>query len=121
MTMIRSLSCVLMILAGSAAQAQQAYPSRPIRIIVPFAPGGTSDILARLIGAKMTENWGQQVLVDNRPGTGLSGQADPHRRAVSAGRHLRHSVEIDRAQAHGKMGTAGGGGEPTRRSRRDRR
>jgi len=76
MTMIRSLSCVLMILAGSAAQAQQtpatgpaqAFPARPIRIVVPFPPGGTSDILSRLIGPKLTERWGQPVVVESRPG-----------------------------------------------------
>ncbi len=46
----------------------QSYPVRPIRIIVPFPPGGTSDILARLIGPKLTEKWGQSVVVESRPG-----------------------------------------------------
>jgi len=46
----------------------QTYPSKPIRVIVPFPPGGTSDILTRLIGAKLTANWGQQVIADNRSG-----------------------------------------------------
>jgi len=50
------------------AQGAQSYPERPIRIIVPFAPGGSSDVLARSIGQKLTEMWGQQVIVDNRPG-----------------------------------------------------
>ena len=57
--------------AGALAAAQacaQAYPSKPIRIIVPFPPGGTSDILARLIGTEITKSWGQQVVVENRTG-----------------------------------------------------
>ena len=46
----------------------QTFPSKPIRIVVPYPPGGTSDILSRLIGVKITENWGQQVVVENRAG-----------------------------------------------------
>ncbi len=58
---------VLMAIAGTAA-AQQEYPNKPIRIIVPFAPGGNTSLLARLVGQKLAESWGQQVIVDNRPG-----------------------------------------------------
>ncbi len=56
---------------ASAVFAQSAadkYPDKPIKIIVPFAPGGSTDIIARVIGQKMLENWGQQVIVETRPG-----------------------------------------------------
>jgi tripartite-type tricarboxylate transporter receptor subunit TctC len=48
--------------------AAQAYPSKQIRMVVPWAPGGSTDVLARLIGVKMTESWGQPVVVENKPG-----------------------------------------------------
>lgn len=53
-----------------AADPAPGFPSRPLRLIVPFAPQGPNDQLARLVGLKLTESWGQQVVVDNRPGGG---------------------------------------------------
>ena len=59
-------------LAAAAALAQpawaQEFPARPIRMLVAFAPGGNTDILARAVGVRMTESWGKPVVVDNRPG-----------------------------------------------------
>ncbi len=54
----------------------QAYPNKPIRLIVPYAAGGTSDILARQIGPKLTEAWGQPVIVENKPGANGNVGAD---------------------------------------------
>src|SRR5688500_1942856 len=56
--------------AVDAGTPAQQYPPNPIRILVPFPVGGFSDIFARVIGAEMTKSWGQQVIVDNRPGAG---------------------------------------------------
>jgi len=58
---------LLIAFAGSAA-AQQDYPGKQIRFIVPYPPGGSTTPLARLVGQKLTEKWGQPVIVDNRPG-----------------------------------------------------
>lgn len=66
----RALTAVLLLAGGAQAQAQQDYPVKPIRIVVPSSPGGGTDILARQIAQKLTERWGQQVIVDNRPGAG---------------------------------------------------
>ncbi len=55
---------------GAAGALAQNYPTKPIRIIVPFPPVGAADLLTRTIGQKLTEAWGQQIVVDNRPGVG---------------------------------------------------
>lgn len=61
------LSCLLLPVAIAAAQAQN-YPTRPVRLIVPFPAGGSTDIIGRTVGQKLSEIWGQPVVVDNRPG-----------------------------------------------------
>lgn len=78
----------LLVTATAAAQSAstssgQAFPVRPVRILVPFSAGSVTDLLARTVGEKLTEGWGQQVVVENRPGaasvvgTGMAAMAAP--------------------------------------------
>src|SRR5205823_2829504 len=50
--------------------AADAYPNRPVRLIVPYPAGGPNDVLARMVSGKLSEAWGQQIVIDNRPGAG---------------------------------------------------
>lgn len=64
---LRLVVIALLVISAASVRAE-TYPARNIRIVVPYTPGGTSDILARAIGQKLNEAWGQAVIVDNRPG-----------------------------------------------------
>jgi tripartite-type tricarboxylate transporter receptor subunit TctC len=77
-----AIFCVTMPVSDAVAQN---YPAKTIRVIVPYPPGGTSDILTRLIGAKLTESWGQQVIADNRTGAGGNIAAELTARAAPDG------------------------------------
>lgn len=83
---------------AAAAASGDAYPNRPIRIIVAYTPAGTTDILARLIGQKMTESWGQSVIVENRPGangnigTEIAARATPDGYTILMATAATHSI-----------------------------
>lgn len=82
----------LLVASGATAQTRQDYPTRPIRIIVAQAPASGPDILARIIGQRLTESWGQQVIVDNRPGAnGIIGM-EAAAKSKPDGYNLIHAV-----------------------------
>ena len=72
------------------AHAADSYPSKPIRVIIPFTPGGTSDTLARMMGQKLSESWGQSVVIDARPGAGGIIGTEIARHAPADGYTLMH-------------------------------
>jgi len=80
---IRLMTVVACVLAASAAHPAEKFPSRPVRMIIPYAPGGATDITARQLQPRISELWGQPVIVDNRAGASgnialeLAGRAAP--------------------------------------------
>ncbi len=86
-----------MTLAGTA-HAQQDYPTKAIRIIVPYAPGAITDILARIVGKELTTAWGQPVIIDNRPGGNTGHRHGGHGQFAARRIHpaLRHGRPCDR-------------------------
>lgn len=93
-----ALSAILTALAFDPALAAANYPSRPIRLIVPFAPGGPMDIMSRAIGESLTQRLGQQVVVDNRGGAGgsigteIAARATPDGHTLLTGHIGTHAV-----------------------------
>jgi tripartite-type tricarboxylate transporter receptor subunit TctC len=67
-----AIGALLLAISGSTLAAKADYPDKPIRIIVPYTPGGTVDLLARALSPYLTKAWGQQIIVENRPGAGGS-------------------------------------------------
>ena len=95
--MKKILAVIAMTFMCGTAQAQ-AYPSRPIRYIVPFAPGGTTDILGRIVAQRLQEAWGQPVLVENRPGAGgavgaeMTAKSPPDGYTIMGGTISTHAI-----------------------------
>ena len=92
--------CIAFAAAGQV-WAADAYPTKPIRIIVAYTPAGTTDILARIIGQKMTESWGQPVIVENRPGaagnigTELAAKSTPDGYTLLMGTSGTHAINVN--------------------------
>jgi tripartite-type tricarboxylate transporter receptor subunit TctC len=103
-----ALACALVGFATlvPAAATAQSYPTKPIRLVVPFPPGGSLDVVARAIGQKLSEAWGQPVVIDNRPGAGgnigadLVAKSAPDGYTILEGALSTHAVNIS---LYGKM------------------
>lgn len=85
---IKYLLCIIGMFAGAVAAQNETFPTKPLRIIVPFAPGGSVDLISRMIASKMSEGLGQQIIVDNRAGASGNIGSEMVARAVPDGHTL---------------------------------
>jgi tripartite-type tricarboxylate transporter receptor subunit TctC len=94
MSLVRALIVSGALLCGAALAQAQNYPTRPVTIIVPAAPGGVTDMLARRMAPKLTEAWGQQVIVENKPGANNQIAAEHVAKATPDGHTLLLGPEV---------------------------
>ncbi len=100
MRLLKVLAIALVALASTGAGAQ-GWPQKPVRFVVPFAPGGATDIAARLLGVKLTQTWGQRVVVETRGGAaGGVGAAEVARAAPDGYTFLFPSGSVMTANQH---------------------
>ncbi len=98
--LLQTLAAAFAALAAATVHAAAPYPTKPIRIIVAYTPAGTTDILARLVGQKMSEAWGQPVIVDNRAGaagnigTELASKSTPDGYTLIMGTAGTHGINV---------------------------
>ena len=93
----RILAAVLVLCATAVPAAAQTYPTKPVRLVVGFPPAGTTDILARFVAVKLGEMWKEQVVVDNRPGSGGNVGAELVAKAPPDG----HTLLVTQVATHG--------------------
>src|ERR1700710_597339 len=94
---MKAFAFAMALLAAGAACAATPYPARPIRIVVAYTPAGATDILARTVGQKMNETWGQPVVIENRPGAHGHIRTENAAHATADG----HTVLMTTAGPHG--------------------
>jgi tripartite-type tricarboxylate transporter receptor subunit TctC len=91
-------SALAVLIAFVASAAQHDYPSKPVRLVSGYAPGGTTSLVGRLIGERLTESWGQQFVLDNRPGGGTLIGAEIVARMCSpicVDKAIQKKIEVD--------------------------
>jgi tripartite-type tricarboxylate transporter receptor subunit TctC len=97
---VKRIALGLLLAAFAAGASAQDYPTKPIRIVVPFPAGGATDLLARAVAQRLTEKWGQPVIVDNRPGAGgnigseLVAKAAPDGYTLEMGTVGTHAINV---------------------------